>query len=85
MAEAEPQFAVRFLKDETVAVEAFIQMARDGIDPLVAHREGFPEKLVFATVDTQDRFTSSDILRVVNLIIRVVGENRSLGITPPCS
>ena len=84
MAEAEPQRAVRFFEDEAVAVKAFIQMARDGIDPLVAQRERFPEKLVFAAADTQNRFTSSDILRVVNLVIRAVGENRPLGIAPPC-
>ena len=60
-------------------------MARDGIDPLVAQRERFPEKLVIAAVDTQNRFTSGDILRVVNFVIRVVGENRPLGIAPPCS
>ena len=84
MAEAEPQCAVRFFEDEAVAVKAFIQMARDGIDPLVALREGFPEKLVLAATDAQDRFASSDILRVVNLVIRVVRKNRPLGITPPC-
>ena len=84
MAEAEPQRAVRFLEDEAIAVEAFIQMARDGIDPLVAHREWFPEKLVFAAADAENRFASSDILRVVNLVIRAVGENRPLGIAPSC-
>ena len=84
MAEAEPQRAVRFFEDEAVAVKAFIQMARDRIDPLVAQRERFPEKLVIAAVDTQNRFTSGDILRVVNFVIRVVGENRPLGIAPPC-
>ena len=85
MTEAEPQSAVCFFKDEAVAVKAFIQMARDGIDPLVAQRERFPEKLVIAAVDTQNRFTSGDILRVVNFVIRVIGENRPLGIAPPCS
>jgi hypothetical protein len=84
VAEAEPQRAVRFLEDEAVAVKAFIQMACDRIDPLVAQRKRFPEKLFIAAVHTQNRFTSGDILRVVNFVIRVVGENRPLRIAPPC-
>jgi len=75
---------VNLLEEDFVAIDAFPEVAAEGIFPCEPFRERFPDKGFHAAGDTEEGFTSGDVGRLGDLVVGIIGKEGVFRVFTAC-